>query len=310
MNIKNYIAIARPDHWFKNVFVLPGTAIAALLTHTSASTFALPLIIGLASTCLIASANYVINEWLDAEFDKFHPVKKNRPAVSGKVKGSWVYVEYILLLILGFGLASLISPYFLATTVFFAIMGFLYNVRPFRTKEKPYLDVISESINNPIRLTLGWFIITSSPLPPSSLLLGYWMAGAFLMGVKRYGEFRFIGDPKTAGLYRRSFQFYTEETLLVSSFFYANCATFFLGVFLVKYRIELLIILPFLALLFAWYLHIGLKHDSPAQNPERLFREKKLTAYLIFLVILFTLLFSIDIPWLKWFLENAFIQHQ
>ena len=310
MDIKNYIAIARPDHWFKNIFVLPGIVIAALLTHTSLRDFILPLFLGLFSTCMIASANYVINEWLDAEFDKFHPIKKDRPAVSGKVKKHWVYLEYVFLLALGFAVASLISAYFLATTIFFAIMGFLYNVRPFRTKEKAYIDVISESINNPIRLTLGWFIVTSNSLPPSSLLLGYWMAGAFLMGVKRYGEFRFIGDPKTAGLYRRSFQFYTEDSLLVSLFFYANCAAFFLGIFLVKYRIELLIILPFLALLFSWYLYIGLKQNSPAQNPERLFRERKLTLYLIFLFLMFILLFSIDIPWLKLFLENAFIQQK
>ena len=25
------------------------------------------------------SANYVINEWLDAPYDKYHPTKKNRP---------------------------------------------------------------------------------------------------------------------------------------------------------------------------------------------------------------------------------------
>ncbi len=35
------------------------------------------------ATCLIASANYVINEWLDAEFDQFHPTKKVRPVVGG-----------------------------------------------------------------------------------------------------------------------------------------------------------------------------------------------------------------------------------
>ena len=78
----------------------------------------------------------------------------------------------------------------------------------------------------------------------------------------------------TAGLYRRSFQSYREDTLLISSFFYAMCAGFFLGVFLVKYRIELLLGLPFVALLFAWYLKIGMKPDSAAQHPERLYREK------------------------------------
>ena len=30
--MKNYIKIARPDHWVKNAFILPGIAIAILLT--------------------------------------------------------------------------------------------------------------------------------------------------------------------------------------------------------------------------------------------------------------------------------------
>ena len=37
--IGDYIRIARPDHWFKNVFVLPGVLIAALLTNTPISEF-------------------------------------------------------------------------------------------------------------------------------------------------------------------------------------------------------------------------------------------------------------------------------
>jgi hypothetical protein len=45
------------------------------------------------------------------------------------------------------------------TACIFALQGIVYNVRPLRTKDKPYLDVISESINNPLRLTIGWAMI-------------------------------------------------------------------------------------------------------------------------------------------------------
>ncbi len=211
MGIRNYIAIARPDHWFKNVFVLPGTLLAALLTNTPFNQFAWPLFIGLISVCLVASANYVINEWLDAEFDRFHPVKKNRPSVTGNVKASLVYTEYCILSVAGIGLALIVSKPFFVTIIALFVMGILYNVKPFRTKDRIYIDVLSESINNPIRLMLGWFIVTSYPLPPSSLVLGYWMGGAFLMAIKRYAEFRFIDSHELAGSYRRSFIFYTEK---------------------------------------------------------------------------------------------------
>ncbi|MBE9041884.1 UbiA prenyltransferase family protein [Oscillatoriales cyanobacterium LEGE 11467] len=305
-----YLEIARPDHWFKNVFLLPGTALAAVFTQTSIELFWGKLIIGILSTCAIASANYVINEWIDAQFDKYHPIKKNRASVLGKVTARWVYLEYLLLLGIGFSLARLVSTPFLVTEIIFSVMGFLYNVKPFRTKDRVYLDVISESINNPIRLVLGWFIVTHSLIPPSSLLLGYWAGGAFLMSIKRYAEYRFIGKPDIAGLYRRSFKFYTETSLLVLSFFYANCSAFFLGVFLVKYRIELVLSLPGFAILFAWYLYLGIKSDSPAQKPEHIYREKGFTYYTIFLAIVVSLLFAIEIPGLNWFLENAFITQE
>lgn len=314
-SIRNYITIARPDHWFKNIFVLPGTLIAALLTHTPFNQFAWPLLIGLISTCIVASANYVINEWLDAEFDRFHPVKKNRPSANGNLKASLIYLEYCILSAVGLAIAATISLYFFTTAIVFLIMGILYNVRPFRTKDRVYLDVLSESINNPIRLMLGWLMVTSQQLPssslikglpPFSLLVGYWMGGAFLMAVKRYAEFKFINSHKVAGLYRRSFQFYSEQKLLMSSFFYGMSSAFFLGVFLVKNRIELLLSLPFFAFLFTWYLQIGMKPNSTAQNPEQLYREKPFIGYIIFLVILVTALFIFDIPLLHFFLNNIF----
>ena len=283
--------------------MLPGTAIAMVLT--GAPLDIVKLLVGIASACLIASANYVLNEWLDADFDRFHPVKKDRPSVVGGLNPALVYTEYALLTVAGLGLGALISPHFVAAGASLWLMAILYNVKPFRTKDRVYLDVLSESVNNPIRLALGWFVVTSFPLPPSSLSLGYWMLGAYLMGVKRYAELRSIGA-ETAALYRRSFQTYTEEKLLISIQFYASSASFFLGVFLIKHRIELLVTLPFIAAAFAWYLHIGMKQESAASTPERLYRETGFISYLAFVVLLIGIVFVVDLPWLDWFLNNAF----
>jgi decaprenyl-phosphate phosphoribosyltransferase len=305
--MNSYVKIARIDHWFKNVFMLPGTLIAAIFLEIPFSSFAGRLVVGLLSACLIASANYVMNEWLDAESDRFHPVKKNRPSVSAGLNPSVVTAEYVLLLLAGIVLSGLVSGAFFFTAVFFATMGILYNAKPVRTKDKPYLDVLSESVNNPIRLALGWLIVSDLKLPPSSLLVSYWMGGAFLMAVKRYAEYRFIGDADLAALYRKSFKAYDEKKLLVSAFFYSLTSAFFGGVFLIKYRIELLVSFPFLAGLFAWYLYIGMKPNSPVQHPERLYRETLFIVYVIFVSILVNLLFVIDMPFLSWFLKDAFI---
>lgn len=303
--LSNYIKIARPDHWFKNVFMLPGMIMALYYRQFDLNGLNIWIILGgILSTCLIASANYVINEWLDLEFDKYHPVKKHRPAVAANLDVRIVYLEYALLALTGLALSLLVSMAYALTGLLLLVMGFLYNVKPFRTKDKAYLDVLSESVNNPIRFVLGWLLLGIHFFPPSSILIAYWMGGAFLMATKRFAEYRFIGDAKTAGLYRHSFRIYTEEKLLISTVFYALCSSFFLAIFLVKHRIELLVSFPFIALLFAWYLHIGFEPNSIVQTPEKLFRKKGFVAFTILLFFLLIILLKVDLPWLNWFVKN------
>ena len=306
--MKKYIRIMRLDHWIKQLFILPGVVFAYLLLDVEMSNnTVLNFMFGFFATCFIASANYVINEWLDAEFDKYHPVKKNRSVVTEDVKGVVVWILWGLLSLVGFCLGLFVNLPFFLMEVWLWVMGILYNVKPFRTKDIPILDVLSESINNAIRLLMGWFILTPNTIPPSSFIVGYWMVGAFLMAVKRYAEYRMIGDPILAGKYRKSFVFYNEPLLLISSFFYAMCSTFFVGVFLVKYHIELIVFLPFLMGLYCYYLFLAFKPDSVVQKPEKLFKEKGLMLYCFVLAILFVVLMLVKIPVLSIFIDNKLI---
>ncbi|MCR5421464.1 MAG: UbiA prenyltransferase family protein [Lachnospiraceae bacterium] len=302
--MKKYIKIARPDHWVKNAFIIPGVILAVLMTKPELGMeHIFKFVLGFFSTCFIASANYVINEWLDAEFDKYHPTKKNRPVVSENMKFSLVMLEYIICIIIGIILAVPINLPFLVMEIWLLIMGVLYNVKPVRTKDIPYLDVLSESVNNMIRLLIGWFIINAEYQPPSSILIGYWFAGAFLMATKRFAEYRMIGDPERAGLYRKSFKYYTENSLLVSTFFYAMTATFFIGIFMVKYRIEYLLGMPFVFGLFCFYLYISFKPDSAVQKPEKLYREKKLLIYIAFMCVVLLVLSFVDLDFLNFWMD-------
>jgi 4-hydroxybenzoate polyprenyltransferase len=289
----------RPDHWFKNIFMLPGMFLAVhfdgLDVLRTRWLFALEAI---AATCLIASANYVINEWLDRSFDAFHPVKKNRPSVGAAVEGPYVYALYVILSVAGLGLGYHISIPFVVTLASLLGMGIVYNVQPVRSKDRPYIDVLSESINNPIRLLLGWFALTSSPFPSSSIILSYWMGGAYLMALKRYAEFRQIGDVRTAALYRKSFGYYTEKTLLASSVFYIILTSFFLGIFLIKHRIEYLLTFPIFSLVFVKYFLIAQKPDSIVQYPEKLYREGDFLMWSVGLTVLFAVLTVVDVPFL------------
>lgn len=287
----------RLDHWIKQLFILPGCIAAYFLTHSSITKqLVIHFILGFFAISFIASANYVINEWLDAEFDKYHPTKKNRSVVTEDVNGKVVWILWAVLSCLGFTVSYFINIPFLIMAIWLWGMGLLYNVKPFRTKDVPVLDVLSESINNAIRLLMGWFIVSSATIPPSSLMLGYWMAGAFLMATKRFAEYRMINDKSLASSYRKSFKYYTEKSLLVTSFFYAMCSIFFLGIFLIKYRIELVLLVPILIGLYGYYFYLSFSVDSAVQKPEKLFREKGLMIYCFILIVVFALLMTINIP--------------
>jgi len=295
--VRAYVAIARPDHWFKNVFMLAGIVLAWFYHHGHLESFEpIAVLWALVSVCLVASSNYVLNEILDAPSDRSHPVKHKRPIPSGLVSLPVAYAEWILLGILGLAVALLVNQPFAIVAGLLWIMGVVYNVPPVRSKELPYVDVVSESVNNPLRLAMGWFVVSTSVIPPVSLIASYWMVGAFFMASKRFAEYRTIGDKQQAAAYRSSFRFYDEDRLLVSMFFYVSAAALLLGVFIIRYHLELILSVPLIAGFFAYYLHIALKKNSCVQNPERLYRETGLMIYLVVCVAAFLGLMFVDIP--------------
>jgi 4-hydroxybenzoate polyprenyltransferase len=311
--LRDYLALARFDHFTKHIFIVPGIVLAYLLRGGPPHFPVTQVILGFVAAICIASANYVINEYLDREFDKYHPTKSRRRAVERALRGNFVKLEWAAFTLVGLGCAWLGSTTLFATACIFGLQGIVYNVSPLRSKDKPYWDVISESINNPLRLTIGWVMIDPTTLPPSSIILAYWFGGAFLMAAKRYSEYREIVGSHGVELlarYRASFTGYSEVSLNISCFVYGLLSTFFLAVFLIKYRVEYLVVVPPLIAMFGYYLALSTKPASSAQNPEKLFREPKLIALVVILGALFIVATYVDMPLLSVFSGQRFITLQ
>ncbi len=305
--LQAHLAIARLDHSIKNLFVLPGVIVPLSVYPQLLSWHLLArLALAFIAITLVACSNYVINEVLDAPFDRLHPIKRNRPAARGLVNIPIAYVQWLLMMACGIAIGLTISPMFALMALVLWIMGCIYNFPPIRTKDVPYLDVLTESINNPLRMLLGWYAVTSILVPPVSLLIAYWMIGCYFMALKRFSELselNLAGDKSVAAAYRASFKHYTPDSLLVSVVFYASTAMLFLGAFIIRYRIELILGFPLVAFTMAIYLKLAFKRESAVQNPEKLYREPLLMASFLVTVAAMGILLFVRMPRL----ENFFM---
>jgi 4-hydroxybenzoate polyprenyltransferase len=271
----DYIRVMRPDHWLKNIFIVFGHVVAIVLLDLPLT---LPTVLvaalSLIPACLIASANYILNEILDAPFDRVHPTKKDRPVPSGKVKVGWLWVLMGVLCVAGFAMALVMfNTGYMAALGLLLASGFVYNVEPLRLKDRAFLDVIAESFNNPIRLWLGWYALApATTFPPLSIVMAWWFFGALLMAGKRYAEYRFIGDGERSGRYRKSFKVYTEKSLVLSMVTYANFFCFCMGIAITTYRPNLVFVFPVVVIAILVYLNRAMTEEEARLEPEHLLK--------------------------------------
>jgi len=102
--------------------------------------------------------------------------------------------------------------------------------------------------------------------------LAWWMFGALLMTGKRYAEYRFINDPARSGAYRRSFQVYTEKSLLIAMITYANLFCFCGGAAVAIYKPNLVFVFPLIVAAIIAYFHVAISTEGAKLEPEQLLK--------------------------------------
>jgi decaprenyl-phosphate phosphoribosyltransferase len=297
--MKAYIKALRLSRWPRSLAIYVGISAFFFLNRDLISTTPVfdivwKSMLAFVLTWAISSANYVINEIVDAPFDVHHPEKHKRPLISGEIKK-------IPFLFLGIFLtaAGLTAAFFLYCRPFFysllglLVAGFLYNIPPIRTKDIPFLDSISESANNPIRFLTGWFVFASGAFPPFSLLLCWWAFGNFLWIGKRLSEFRSLGD--NAGNYRASLKKYSEKSLILGMT--ASTAVFFVSYFLFAWSFKLesfYILSPFVIYYIFLFFRKILKEEGVMEEPENLLKRPKWALYTLILITAFFIASFLD----------------
>lgn len=295
--VAGHLCILRVNHWVKNVFVLPGVLVAVALgcCHFTAGLL-VPAIWGLLAVGLVASSNYVLNEILDASTDRAHPVKRNRAIPCGQVSLPLAWTQCVVCAAGGLTLGFALNWRLGVVLAVFWLAALIYNIPPIRAKDRPHYDILLEGFNNPLRMLAGWYLTGTNALPVLSLLISYWMAGCYFMSVKRFAEYRMMADPEQRTNYRKSFAWYTEPRLLVAILFYATSSMLFFAAFAMRYRFELLMTFPLVAVVMAAYLHMAFQPDSAAQRPERLYRQPGLMFSVVVCAAAMVALTFVDVP--------------
>jgi 4-hydroxybenzoate polyprenyltransferase len=179
--LRDLIELSRPKHWIKNVFVLlPVPFAVASGAHLDILKFAL----GLFSFCVAASAVYAFNDAQDAERDRAHEDKRNRPVASGRVSPRAAYAWAALLVIVGAALAYATgSGQVLLLYGLYASVNIVYSLG---AKHLPLLDVFLVSGMYVMRALLGCALLDVQP--SNWLLLCSYALALFIALAKRRAD--------------------------------------------------------------------------------------------------------------------------
>lgn len=143
----NFLLLIRVKHWLKNLAVFLPIFFAAKFEEL----FQTNLIFVFISFCLASSSIYILNDILDASYDRNHPLKRNRPIASGFFKISTAWVMFSI-----FSVFFLMSLWVIPVAAFYVLGYFVLNVfYAFRLRNISIIDVVSISLGFVLRILAG-----------------------------------------------------------------------------------------------------------------------------------------------------------
>ena len=170
----------RPKQWVKNVLVFAAPVAAGMIDQRSTL---LHTLAAFACFCAAASATYLLNDAVDVEADRRHPVKRHRPIAAGSVPVGLAFVLAAVLLVVGVGGAFLTSRDFGITILAYLALTTAYTVK---LKHVPVLDIVAVAAGFVLRAIGG---ATATDIPISEWFFIVTSFGAlFMVAGKRHGE--------------------------------------------------------------------------------------------------------------------------
>jgi decaprenyl-phosphate phosphoribosyltransferase len=212
-SVRALVKTLRPHQWVKNVFVLaPIVFHKDVFLHTPVGP-ALNLTVtgrALAATavfCLLAGAVYTINDLVDVEADRVHPIKRERPIASGQVPEGLARTMAIALVIASLTIGYFLAPLFALVSLVYFLENLAYS---FKLKKVAFVDVGLISFGFVLRVLAGGI---ATDVHVSGYMLACTALLALFLG---FGKRRHELALENAGKQRAALEAYTARSLTVA----------------------------------------------------------------------------------------------
>ncbi|MES2559911.1 MAG: decaprenyl-phosphate phosphoribosyltransferase [Bacteroidota bacterium] len=144
-------------NWIKNGFVFLPIIFAQHLTEKN---YLVNATLAVMAFCLISSTVYVLNDMMDQQNDRLHPIKKLRPLAAGKISTPQALIIGFAFLITGLGIGVYLSLFFLYLMLGYFVLNIAYSLY---LKHISIIDCICVAIGFVLRVLAGCVAISVSP---------------------------------------------------------------------------------------------------------------------------------------------------
>jgi 4-hydroxybenzoate polyprenyltransferase len=202
--LKPLLKTMRPRQWIKNGLLVIPLIFDKQLTNWPALA---RIIVGFVLFCLLSSIIYIINDLVDLEADRKHPQKRQRPIPSGMLKVSAARTAGIVLTLVVFIPAALLSLKFALIGLAYLVLNLAYSAW---LKHAPILDVMILASFYVLRVGAGVSLIVVHLFSPWLYVFTTFLALYLGIG-KRRAELNLLAEE--ANSHRKSLEGYTLPLL-------------------------------------------------------------------------------------------------
>jgi 4-hydroxybenzoate polyprenyltransferase len=159
-SLRALLRTMRPQQWLKNVLLFAPLVFDRKLDNLDAF---LRTLSGFVLFCLLASVVYIINDLVDLEADRSHPQKRNRPLASGILSPATARLAALVIVLVVFPLAFLLSPAFGLLLAGYLLLNMAYSSY---LKHLPLIDVFVLASFYVLRVVSGVTLIVVERFSP------------------------------------------------------------------------------------------------------------------------------------------------